>query len=104
MAKIELRRLKEALNVPFFYKDFQLFTERGNGNAELYVHEPIEDPFMSLRLLTILPCLDEATEIKCRLHTASLYDLPQYDALSYTWGTTERGKAIWVEGSPIIWL
>ena len=99
MAKTGLSRLKEALNVPFFYEGFHLFTKRDNGDSKLYVYEPIEDSSMSLRLLTILPCLDEATEIKCKLHTASLYDSPHYDALSYTWGTTE-GEAVWVEGAP----
>lgn len=94
-----LRRLKEALNVPFFYKDFHLFLERGTGNAEQYIYEPIEDSRMSIRLLTVLPCLDVATEIKCKLLTASLYDSPTYSALSYTWGDTSRGETIWVNGS-----
>ena len=95
----ELHRLKEALNVPFFYKDFHLFTEQGTGNAEGYLYEPIKDSRMSIRLLTVLPCLDVATEIKCKLHTASLYDSPQYGALSYTWEDAVQGETIWVNGS-----
>ena len=94
-----LRRLKDALNVPFFFEDFHLFTEHGTGNTERYIHEPIQDSRSSIRLLTVLPCLDVATEIKCKLHTASLHHSHQYGALSYTWGGATQGETIWVNGS-----
>ena len=37
-------------------------------------------------MLTLLPCLDEETEIRCKIHIVNLDEQPVYDALSYAWG------------------
>ena len=91
-----LQRLKEALNVPFFYKDFDHFNEHQiEDNREIY--EPLPGK-MFIRLLTLLPCLDERTDLKSKLYVANLRDRPQYDAVSYTWGSFGSEEYIHIGG------
>ena len=97
MPRIGLQRLKEALNVPFFYKDFDHFNDRQiEDSSDIY--EPLPGK-MFIRLLTLLPCLDERTDLQSKLYVADLQDRPQYDALSYPWGSSEFEESIHIGGS-----
>ena len=97
MPRNGLQRLKEALNVPFFYKDFDHFNDcQIEGSRVIY--EPLPGKSF-IRLLTLLPCLDERTDLKSKLHVANLHDRPQYDALSYIWGSSELEESIHIGGS-----
>ena len=91
-----LQRLKEALNVPFFYKDFAHFHEKQVDDIN-HVYDPMPGRSF-IRLLTLLPCLDERTDLKCKLHVAHLQDRPQYDALSYVWGAPNNHETICMNG------
>ena len=92
-----LQRLKEALNVPFFYKDFAHFDDQQLDDAK-HVYDPLPGRAF-IRLLMLLPCLDERTDLKCKLHVADLRNRPQYDALSYVWGAPETNEIICINGS-----
>jgi hypothetical protein len=50
-----------------------------------------------IRMLELLPS-DDSQYISCRLHQVSLNSLPQYEALSYTWGTAKPCCAISIDG------
>jgi Heterokaryon incompatibility protein (HET) len=53
-----------------------------------------------IRLLYIEPGVDESP-IRCRLVTTSLEASPPYEALSYTWGSTEKDSTITCDNVPI---
>lgn len=53
-----------------------------------YLYEPLVNA-TSIRLLTLCPG-NTLDEIKCDLKTVSLADKPEYEALSYVWGSTKR--------------
>ena len=97
MPRNGLQRLKEALNVPFFHKDFDHFNNRQIEDSR-DIYEPLPGKRF-IRLLTLLPCLDERTDLKCKLHVANLQDRPQYDALSYIWGSPKFEESICIDGS-----
>jgi hypothetical protein len=94
-----LEILREALNIPFFYPDFDLFGGYGEEMIQPYKFEPLDYSKRQIRLLTLLPSLDAKAEIKCRLHVASLNDRVSYDAISYTWGDYEGSEDIKLEAS-----
>jgi hypothetical protein len=50
-----------------------------------------------IRILELLPS-DDSQPVSCRLHRASLKNLPRYEALSYTWGTEKPDCVISIDG------
>jgi hypothetical protein len=57
-------------------------------------------PLDHIRLLGIEAGVDEHP-IRCRLVTTSLEALPPYEALSYTWGSTEQDSTITCDDVPM---
>lgn len=55
-----------------------------NSGSETYHYTPLKQN--EIRLLKILPGSEDTT-VSCHLKHYSLDDLPEYSALSYTWGT-----------------
>jgi hypothetical protein len=51
-----------------------------------------------IRLMTLVPCLDDARETEGYLYSVRLEDKPVYDALSYTWGDSFEHEKILVDG------
>jgi hypothetical protein len=96
-------RLKESLNVPFFYEDFDAFggykeraTSSYSGNLARYC--PLGKG-RNIRLLTLLPCMDEKTELRCKRRTFNLDEQPVYDVLSYLWGGPQEQVPVFVDGT-----
>ncbi|PQE16327.1 heterokaryon incompatibility protein [Rutstroemia sp. NJR-2017a WRK4] len=62
-----------------------------------YVYKPLQSQSKEIRVLTLLPDVP-GTEINCRLDTISLDDQPQYEALSYVWGSSTDREKVQIEG------
>jgi len=56
-----------------------------------YVYQPLDESNDEIRLVTLLPAADRDSEVICDLNIVRLTDedVPQYEALSYTWGSAE---------------
>ena len=54
-----------------------------------------------IRLLTLHPSTNCEDQIKCTLTEVSLYDKPEYEALSYAWGLPGEERAILVNGHSV---
>lgn len=65
-------------------------------------YTPLSPSKREIRLLTILPSLLSSSTIKCELSTASLSSTPgpQYEALSYVWGSPADPKLIQLNKQP----
>jgi len=70
-------------------------------NAEVFKHQPLEDPSTQLRYLYLLPRthnidLDGQTIVRCELLFNPKEKVPCYIGLSYTWGDPELRRPILV--------
>ena len=65
-----------------------------------YEYTPLDKERSEIRLITLLPPRF-GREIHIKLETTVLSDsrIPQYQALSYTWGSEDNPVRIWVEGA-----
>lgn len=85
-----LCRLREAVNVPFFHENFNDIFPFGYPRDKLYdryVYDSLEDTQKKhIRLLKILPCLDERTPIRGAIFYTPVENAPRYIVLSYEWG------------------
>src|ERR1700722_17924061 len=63
------------------------------------IYSPLDPQRKEIRLVTIHAGHTSDT-IYCSLSTVSLSDKPLYEALSYTWGTTNSNVPIYVQGVP----
>ncbi|KAI4937077.1 uncharacterized protein J4E92_001804 [Alternaria infectoria] len=56
-----------------------------------YVYQPLDESNDEIRLITLLPAADRDSEVICDINIVRLTeeDVPQYEALSYTWGSAE---------------
>ncbi|KGO57237.1 Heterokaryon incompatibility [Penicillium expansum] len=59
---------------------------------------PLNEDQEEIRLFTILPDNDRTRPIRGNLHIVSLYDSPDFEALSYTWGNCSEERTIFVNG------
>ncbi|TLD18432.1 hypothetical protein PspLS_10082 [Pyricularia sp. CBS 133598] len=72
-------------------------------NQESSVDRPIY-PYTSLagkssfRLLDLLPSTDPLADIACRLRHSDIVFQPEYEALSYVWGTDPPARSIAIDG------
>jgi Heterokaryon incompatibility protein (HET) len=68
-----------------------------------YQHTPLSENGDEIRLLELLPALFTKSKdfIACRLVVRRLSECPQYEALSYTWGTLARDVPIFIVPSPL---
>ncbi|KAM3067243.1 hypothetical protein ACMFMF_009742 [Clarireedia jacksonii] len=62
-----------------------------------YKYQPLRSKSNDIRLLTLLPDVP-GTDINCRLEIISLDDQPQYEALSYVWGSSAVRKKVYIKG------
>ena len=65
------------------------------GDSQLFEHTPLEDAVDQIRLLQLEPGGGN-DEIVCYIHHHYRASLPQYEAISYTWGDVlpSRGVSI----------
>jgi hypothetical protein len=127
-SSLDIRQLNTALNVPFFYPNYDAFCpamdnlskpQRGLPDHNLndlpksgiqfrrvgsYQHRSLPDMATNIRLVEILPALDPNTEIQCRVFIVSLKDPPPYAALSYIWGGQHSKTPITIEGHTFLVL
>jgi uncharacterized membrane protein len=96
-----ISRLKDALNIPYFCPDFEKFGYE-RSTLERFCYSPLQTYRREVRLLTILPSLDENTEIRCSVVHASLDDWPAYYAISYTWENPHDRDTVLIEGTEFV--
>ncbi|KAF7553049.1 hypothetical protein G7Z17_g3901 [Cylindrodendrum hubeiense] len=69
----------------------------------MFQYEPFTPGLDALRLLVILPrASPKDREIACELHNRTFGSKPEYEALSYTWGTKPATKTIKINGEPFL--
>ncbi|KAI1120086.1 heterokaryon incompatibility protein-domain-containing protein [Nemania abortiva] len=66
------------------------------ASSTKFIHEAISSTNPQIRLLDVLP---GHGAIRCEMHHVSLDKKPDYEALSYCWGTLTRKKRIFINGS-----
>ena len=85
-----LWQLGEAMNVPFFHDSFDTMFPSGYPRGDVYntfVHDGLDRTKKKpIRVLEILPCLNEWTSVRGAIIHTTLEDAPRYIALSYEWG------------------
>lgn len=62
-----------------------------------YRHEPLDTGKDEIRLLIVLPDLDKDGLIRCELATFDLVTAPEFQALSYEWGSARQRQPIWID-------
>jgi len=78
----------------------QLYS-RDRDRSKDYVYQPLDESNNEIRLITLLPAADRDSEVICDLNIVRLTeeDVPQYEALSYTWGSAESPRRLRVSSS-----
>ena len=71
-------------------------TIRDAGISGDFVHEPLSDSQVQIRLVQIDLCGDKDNEIHCTISAYPLGAPPPYVAISYTWGDKSMKQSIWV--------
>jgi len=66
-----------------------------------HIYQPLDERNDEIRLITLLPAADRDSEVICDLNIVRLTeeDVPQYEALSYTWGSAESPCRLRVSSS-----
>jgi hypothetical protein len=86
------KRLKDSLNIPYFHPSFDIFGISSEQSLEysplvLYIYRPLDHSTRDIRLFTMLPSLDQRTQIRGQMIHAPLDHSEPYVALSYVWGS-----------------
>lgn len=69
--------------------------------TQVYHYTFLDPTAHDIRLLVLLPSKEESTQIECLLTQVSLDEQPDYEALSYTWGSQiEKIGLVSLEGRP----
>lgn len=76
-----------------------VFTRQIGATPWPFIDVPLEDPKNQIRLLELQPGQgDDEIVGKLSMHPRS--DLPEFEAISYTWGDRTRSKTIELNGTP----
>ncbi|KAL9107735.1 MAG: hypothetical protein Q9187_008387, partial [Circinaria calcarea] len=67
------------------------------SSKDQLVYQPLDQELREIRILTILPGAYKSP-IECTLENAPLFDVDEYEALSYTWGDPKITTEIFVNG------
>lgn len=65
------------------------------------LYEKLKEGSLEIRLLEIIPSVEEHEMLKLQLHTVSLKDDPKYTALSYVWGDPAVTESVILNGEDI---
>jgi len=65
------------------------------------IYSKLETTSQDIRILELLSAAGNNEPIRCNLEVVSLYDLPEFEALSYTWGEPDDDPQfqIWLNGA-----
>jgi hypothetical protein len=55
-------------------------------------------PGTAIRLITLQPSVNFNSDLSCGISSWSLLENPQYEALSYTWGTSVKSSFVYLDG------
>lgn len=72
-----------------------------NEGKASQLYTPLSIANYEIRILTLLPNIEESSPICCTLEPASLFELPQYNALSYCWGDPIFTETVYVNDFPV---
>lgn len=62
------------------------------------IYQPVASSEGEIRVLLLHPAANHGDGIHCQLTTVRLQDRPQFEALSYTWGSTGTPDEIRING------
>ena len=68
------------------------------GDTPLFSYTPLDRSDREIRLLRLQPAEDPAHPIECYTSIVSLDQKPQFEALSYMWGSSNQKKNIRLDG------
>jgi hypothetical protein len=77
------------------------FTDSSNSTSippEPFVYTPLDPKIDGIRLLTLAPSPNRTSDIHCTLEQVTFAQRPEYEALSYTWGSDVVKTRIFVDG------
>jgi hypothetical protein len=77
----------------------ETYHEELGTEPDLLEYRELSNADAEVRLLTLLPSGLESghsEDVRCTLEHVSLYDAPEYYALSYTWGNAVETRPIWI--------
>lgn len=77
--------------------DFQLQPRVSDGGSKPLIYQSLDSQRQEIRILRLLPG-NEDDPICCTLHTITLDETSNYEALSYNWGDPQICRAIEVDG------
>jgi len=63
-----------------------------------YKYERLKDALNEIRIVELLPAVNQSDPIECQLSAQSLHSTPKYIALSYTWGDSNVCDIIYIDG------
>ncbi|GKZ33157.1 hypothetical protein AbraIFM66950_002943 [Aspergillus brasiliensis] len=69
-------------------------------HPDAFSYSPLNPDAVEIRLLTILPDKNEKSPVKCNLQTVSLNNPPEFEALSYVWGSVTEKVGITLDDIP----
>lgn len=71
--------------------EYRSSTAMATAEMAQYVYEPLDESKDEIRLISLRPAADRDSKVICDLKIVQLTeeDVPRYEALSYTWGSTE---------------
>ncbi|PMD48905.1 HET-domain-containing protein, partial [Hyaloscypha variabilis F] len=60
---------------------------------------PLDPDLNEIRLMTLLPCVEDQSRVRCTFEHTSLINPPEFCALSYCWGDPNITREITINGS-----
>ena len=87
-----------AMKLPSIERVASRLTPRGERRASPYHYSPIDKEASEIRLLTLLPGVF-GTKIRITIRSTVLSKslVPEYEALSYVWGSTKRKACVYIQ-------
>jgi hypothetical protein len=82
----------------------ETFHEELDTEPDSLEYRELSSADAEVRLLTLLPSgtgSGHSEDVRCTLEHVSLYDAPEYYALSYTWGNAVETRPIWINGKRV---
>ena len=92
-----LEVLRQTLAVMRGHPEMTIHNRRDSLSYHLF--KPLVKSRGDIRLITLVPCLDDTRETEGYLYHFRLEDKPVYDALSYVWGSQSQADYILVNGT-----
>jgi hypothetical protein len=88
------------LSIHLSLKLVESFSRHSRQSPEMFTYRRLDTYIKEIRLLLVLPALQQSSRIKCWVVYRPAGKAPAYYALSYTWGIPTEKKEIFLDGEP----